>query len=241
MGPGGLTRREQVLVRDVHYTHYEGYVLLKLQRVPILDYISLAMFAEVNDHGFIESPYREVVKENGNSKVTNNIKFLSADDEDRVMVAQANTEMDDLKNIIEKNIRTRVKGDFPIVGPESVDYVEVSPTQILSVAAALIPFLEHDDANRALMGSNMQRQAVPLMYPKAPIVGTGIEKGRKDSRSCVVSPVEGKIVYVDSNTIHIKRKDVQDSLTLFEGEAVHEIELKNILEQIKIQFITSDL
>ena len=151
---------------------------------------SLAMFAEVNDHGFIESPYREVVKDSGNSKVTNNIKFLSADDEDRVMVAQANTEMDDAKNIIENNIRTRVKGDFPIVGPESVDYVEVSPTQILSVAAALIPFLEHDDANRALMGSNMQRQAVPLMYPQSPIVGTGIEeKVAKDSRSCVVSPV----------------------------------------------------
>jgi len=229
LGPGGLTReRAGFEVRDVHYTHYGRLCPIETPEGPNIGLISsLAMFAEVNNHGFIESPYREVVKDSGHSKVTNNIKFLSADDEDRVMVAQANTEMDDVKNIVEKNIRTRVKGDFPIVGPESVDYVEVSPTQILSVAAALIPFLEHDDANRALMGSNMQRQAVPLMYPKAPIVGTGIEKKvAKDSRSCVVSPVDGKVVYVDSNTIHIKRKDVLDSLTLFEGEAVHEIELK---------------
>ena len=155
---------------------------------------------------------------------SNNIKYLSADDEDRVMVAQASTELDSEKNIIEKNIRTRVKGDFPIVGPESVDYVEVSPTQILSVAAALIPFLDHDDANRALMGSNMQRQAVPLMYPQSPIVGTGMEsRVAKDSRSCVVSPISGRVVYVDAETIHIKRKDVQDSLTLFEGQAIHAV------------------
>ena len=229
LGPGGLTReRAGFEVRDVHYTHYGRLCPIETPEGPNIGLISsLAMFAEVNNHGFIESPYREVVKNNGHSKVTNNIKFLSADDEDRVMVAQANTEMDDSKNIIEKNIRTRVKGDFPIVGPESVDYVEVSPTQILSVAAALIPFLEHDDANRALMGSNMQRQAVPLMYPQAPIVGTGIEKKvAKDSRSCVVSPVSGKIVYVDSNTIQIKRRDVQDSLTLFEGEAIYKVDLK---------------
>ena len=229
LGPGGLTReRAGFEVRDVHYTHYGRLCPIETPEGPNIGLISsLAMFAEVNNHGFIESPYREVVKKNGFSNVTDNIKFLSADDEDRVMVAQANTEMDDAKNIIEQNIRTRVKGDFPIVGPDSVDYVEVSPTQILSVAAALIPFLEHDDANRALMGSNMQRQAVPLMYPQAPIVGTGIEKKvAKDSRSYVVSPVDGKIVYVDSDTVHIKRKDVQDSLTLFEGEAIHEVKLK---------------
>ena len=229
LGPGGLTReRAGFEVRDVHYTHYGRLCPIETPEGPNIGLISsLAMFAVVNNHGFIESPYREVVKSNGNSNVTSNIKFLSADDEDRVMVAQANTKMDDAKNIIEKNIRTRVKGDFPIVGPESVDYVEVSPTQILSVAAALIPFLEHDDANRALMGSNMQRQAVPLMYPQAPIVGTGIEKKvAKDSRSCVVSPVDGRVVYVDSDKIHIKRKDIQDSLTLYEGEAVKEIKLK---------------
>ncbi len=229
LGPGGLTReRAGFEVRDVHYTHYGRLCPIETPEGPNIGLISsLAMFAEVNNHGFIESPYREVSKKNGLSNVTDNIKFLSADDEDRVMVAQANTKMDDAKNIIEENIRTRVKGDFPIVGPDRVDYVEVSPTQILSVAAALIPFLEHDDANRALMGSNMQRQAVPLMYPQAPVVGTGIEKKvAKDSRSCIVSPVDGKVVYVDSDTIHIKRKDVQDSLTLFEGQAIYEIKLK---------------
>ena len=229
LGPGGLTReRAGFEVRDVHYTHYGRLCPIETPEGPNIGLISsLAMFAEVNSHGFIESPYREVVKSNGLSRVTDKIKYLSADDEDRVMVAQASTELDSNKNIIEKNIRTRVKGDFPIVGPESVDYVEVSPTQILSVAAALIPFLDHDDANRALMGSNMQRQAVPLMYPQSPIVGTGMEsRVAKDSRSCVTSPVSGKVVYVDADTIHIKRKDVQDSLTLFEGEAIHEIKLK---------------
>ena len=229
LGPGGLTReRAGFEVRDVHYTHYGRLCPIETPEGPNIGLISsLAMFAEVNDHGFIESPYREVIKKNGHSVVTDDIKYLSADDEDRVMVAQANTEMDGDMNIVEKHIRTRVKGDFPIVGPESVDYVEVSPNQILSVAAALIPFLEHDDANRALMGSNMQRQAVPLMYPQAPIVGTGIEsRVAKDSRSCVVAPVSGKVVYVDSDTIQIKRKDVQDSLMLFEGESIVEINLK---------------
>ena len=229
LGPGGLTReRAGFEVRDVHYTHYGRLCPIETPEGPNIGLISsLAMFAEVNDHGFIESPYRKVNKKNGHSVVTDNIKYLSADDEDRVMVAQANTELDKHKNIVEKYIRTRVKGDFPIVGPESVDYVEVSPNQILSVAAALIPFLEHDDANRALMGSNMQRQAVPLMYPESPIVGTGIEaKVAKDSRSCVVTPVAGRVVYVDSEIIRIKRKDVQDSLMLFEGESIVEIKLK---------------
>ncbi len=229
LGPGGLTReRAGFEVRDVHYTHYGRLCPIETPEGPNIGLISsLAMFAEVNDHGFIESPYRRVQKKSGNSIVTDDVKYLSADDEDRVMVAQANTELDAEKNIIEKHIRTRVKGDFPIVGPENVDYVEVSPNQILSVAAALIPFLEHDDANRALMGSNMQRQAVPLMYPQSPIVGTGIEeKVAKDSRSCVVSPVSGRVVYVDSNTIHVKRKDVQDSLMLYEGESIFEINLK---------------
>ena len=229
LGPGGLTReRAGFEVRDVHYTHYGRLCPIETPEGPNIGLISsLAMFATVNDHGFIESPYRRVKKENGKSIVTDDIKYLSADDEDRVMVAQANTKLDNNKNITEKHIRTRVKGDFPIVGPESVDFVEVSPNQILSVAAALIPFLEHDDANRALMGSNMQRQAVPLMYPESPIVGTGIEsKVAIDSRACVVSPVAGRVVYVDSEKIHIKRKDIQDSLLLFEGESILEINLK---------------
>ena len=152
------------------------------------------MFAEVNNHGFIESPYRKVDKNGVGSVVTDKTEYLSADDEDSVLVAQASTEVDQKGNFREENIRARVKGDFPIVSPSEVDYVEVSPNQILSVAAALIPFLEHDDANRALMGSNMQRQSVPLMKPQAPIVGTGIEKKvAVDSRSALVSPVDGKV------------------------------------------------
>jgi len=230
LGPGGLTReRAGFEVRDVHYTHYGRLCPIETPEGPNIGLISsLAMFAEVNDHGFIESPYRLLNKKNGKgSFVTDNIEYLSADDEDRVLVAQASTEVDKAGKIIENRIRARVKGDFPIVGPNDVDYIEVSPNQILSVAAALIPFLEHDDANRALMGSNMQRQAVPLMSPQSPIVGTGIEKQVAiDSRSCVVSPVDGKIVYVDSEKICIKRKDVQNSLILFEGEDVLEIKLK---------------
>ena len=176
---------------------------------------------------FIESPYRKVDKNGVGSFVTDKTEYLSADDEDRVLVAQASTEIDQKGEITEDMIRARVKGDFPIVSPSEVDYVEVSPNQILSVAAALIPFLEHDDANRALMGSNMQRQSVPLMKPQSPIVGTGIEKKvAADSRSALVSPVEGRVIYVDSDRCQIKRKDVMDSLALYEGENVIEIKFK---------------
>ena len=229
LGPGGLTReRAGFEVRDVHYTHYGRLCPIETPEGPNIGLISsLAMYAEVNDHGFIESPYRKVTKENGLSILTDEIEYISADDEDRVLVAQAKTQTNHNGKLIEKHIRARVKGDFPIVGPERVDYIEVSPNQILSVAAALIPFLEHDDANRALMGSNMQRQAVPLMYPKAPIVGTGIEsKVAIDSRSCVISPVAGRVVSVDAETIRIKRKDIKDSMVLYQDESIIEIKLK---------------
>ena len=229
LGPGGLTReRAGFEVRDVHYTHYGRLCPIETPEGPNIGLISsLAMYAEVNEHGFIESPYRKVLKSKKGNTLTSEIKYLSADDEDRVNVAQAKTEVDESGRIIEKNVRIRVKGDFPIVGPENVDFIEVSPNQILSVAAALIPFLDHDDANRALMGSNMQRQAVPLMNPKTPIVGTGIErKVAVDSRSCVTSPIDGKVVSVDSENIFIKRKNVQESLILYEGESVLKIKLK---------------
>ena len=229
LGPGGLTReRAGFEVRDVHYTHYGRLCPIETPEGPNIGLISsLAMYAEVNNHGFIESPYRRVKKNGAGSIVTDKTEYLSADDEDRVLVAQASTKIDSNGIISEDLIRARVKGDFPIVSPSEVDYVEVSPNQILSVAAALIPFLEHDDANRALMGSNMQRQSVPLMKPQSPIVGTGIEKKVAiDSRSAVVSPVDGKVVYVDSRKCLIKRKDVMDSLTLFEGENIIEIRFK---------------
>ena len=229
LGPGGLTReRAGFEVRDVHYTHYGRLCPIETPEGPNIGLISsLAMYAEVNNHGFIESPYRKVKKNGKGSIVTDDTKYLSADDEDRVLVAQASTKVDSKKVILEEKIRARVKGDFPIVSPAEVDYVEVSPNQILSVAAALIPFLEHDDANRALMGSNMQRQSVPLMKPQAPIVGTGIEKKvAVDSRSAVVSPVDGRVVYVDSEVCHVKRKDVMESLALYEGENIIKIPLK---------------
>ena len=143
------------------------------------------------------------------------------------MCAQATAKLGKNNNLIEERVRARIKGDFPIVKTEKIDFVEISPNQILSVAAALIPFLEHDDANRALMGSNMQRQAVPLMKPSAPIVGTGIEKKvAVDSRSAVVSPVDGKIMYIDSERCLIKRNDVVESLALYEGENIVEIKFK---------------
>ena len=229
LGPGGLTReRAGFEVRDVHYTHYGRLCPIETPEGPNIGLISsLAMYAEVNNHGFIESPYRKVKKNGKGPLVTDDTEFLSADDEDRVLVAQASTRLDEKGAIVEKNIRARVKGDFPIVSPEQVDFIEVSPNQILSVAAALIPFLEHDDANRALMGSNMQRQSVPLMKPRSPIVGTGIErKVAVDSRSAVTSPVDGRVVYVDANSCHIKRKDVMDSLALYEGENIVKIDFK---------------
>tara|TARA_B100000315_G_scaffold75138_1_gene68814 strand:+ start:1678 stop:5454 length:3777 start_codon:yes stop_codon:yes gene_type:complete len=229
LGPGGLTReRAGFEVRDVHYTHYGRLCPIETPEGPNIGLISsLAIFAEVNNHGFIESPYRKVDKNVNGSVVTDKIQYLSADDEDRVLVAQASTKRDNNGKLIEDRIRARVKGDFPIVGPDEVDYIEVSPNQILSVAAALIPFLDHDDANRALMGSNMQRQAVPLMKPETPIVGTGIErKVAVDSRSALTSPVNGKVVFVDSERIIIKRKGIQDSLILYEGEDALEIPLK---------------
>ena len=229
LGPGGLTReRAGFEVRDVHYTHYGRLCPIETPEGPNIGLISsLAMYAEVNSHGFIESPYRKVEKNGSGPIVTDKTQYLSADDEDRVLVAQASTKLNKKGVISEQSIRARVKGDFPIVSPDEVDYIEVSPNQILSVAAALIPFLEHDDANRALMGSNMQRQSVPLMKPQSPIVGTGIErKVAVDSRSAVTSPVDGKIVYVDSKVCHIKRKDVMDSLALYEGENVVEVNFK---------------
>ena len=157
LGPGGLTReRAGFEVRDVHYTHYGRLCPIETPEGPNIGLISsLAMYAEVNNHGFIESPYRKIEKNGVGPVVTDKTKYLSADDEDRVLVAQASTKIDSKGALVESNIRARVKGDFPMVSPSQVDFIEVSPNQILSVAAALIPFLEHDDANRALMGSNM--------------------------------------------------------------------------------------
>ncbi|MBT7194399.1 MAG: DNA-directed RNA polymerase subunit beta, partial [Candidatus Marinimicrobia bacterium] len=229
LGPGGLTReRAGFEVRDVHYTHYGRLCPIETPEGPNIGLISsLALLAKVNRHGFIEAPYRKVKVKDGHAYATHNISYLSADDEDRVMIAQSDEELGKDDILTSEHIRARIKGDFPIVTPDQVEFMDVAPNQILSVAASLIPFLEHDDANRALMGSNMQRQSVPLMRPDSPIVGTGLEtKVAVDSRSAVVSPVNGRVHYVDSNKIVIRTYDVPEELTLIDGENLVSIELR---------------
>ena len=229
LGPGGLTReRAGFEVRDVHYTHYGRLCPIETPEGPNIGLISsLALLAKVNRHGFIEAPYRKVNIKNGSAFTTNKIEYLSADDEDRVMIAQSDEETDKNKMLTNDHIRARIKGDFPIVTPDMVQYTDVAPNQILSVAASLIPFLEHDDANRALMGSNMQRQSVPLMNPDDPIVGTGLEaKVAADSRAAVTAPVNGRIHYVDSEKIVIRTYDVPEDLTLVEDENLITIYLR---------------
>ena len=229
LGPGGLTReRAGFEVRDVHYTHYGRLCPIETPEGPNIGLISsLALLAKVNRHGFIEAPYRKVNILNGNAYATNSINYLSADDEDRVMIAQSDEKLGKDDILTSEHIRARIKGDFPIVTPDLVEYMDVAPNQILSVAASLIPFLEHDDANRALMGSNMQRQSVPLMRPDVPIVGTGIEtKVAVDSRSVVIAPVNGRVQSVDSSKIIIRTYDVPEDLTLIEGENLVKVELR---------------
>jgi|TARA_B110000263_G_scaffold236136_1_gene235191 DNA-directed RNA polymerase subunit beta len=229
LGPGGLTReRAGFEVRDVHYTHYGRLCPIETPEGPNIGLISsLALLAKVNRHGFIESPYRKVNVKDGNAFATHSISYLSADDEDRVMIAQSDEELGENDRLISDNVRARIKGDFPIVSPDQVQFMDVAPNQILSVAAALIPFLEHDDANRALMGSNMQRQSVPLMNPDSPVVGTGLEtKVAVDSRSAVVAPVSGRIHYVDADKIIIRTYDVPEDLTLIEGENLVAVKLR---------------
>ena len=229
LGPGGLTReRAGFEVRDVHYTHYGRLCPIETPEGPNIGLISsLALLAKVNRHGFIEAPYRRVEADGEKAFATTKIDYLSADDEDRVMIAQSNEKLGKKNELLNSNLRARIKGDFPIVSPDKIKYMDVAPNQILSVAASLIPFLEHDDANRALMGSNMQRQSVPLMNPDSPIVGTGLEgKVAVDSRSAVVSPVRGRVHYVDSEKIIIKTNEVPEDLTLIDGENLVKIDFR---------------
>ena len=229
LGPGGLTReRAGFEVRDVHYTHYGRLCPIETPEGPNIGLISsLALYATINRHGFIEAPYRLLDKKGNSSYATESIKYLSADDEDRVMIAQSDSRMDKKGRLMDNILRARIKGDFPVVDSSEIEFMDVAPNQILSVAAALIPFLEHDDANRALMGSNMQRQSVPLMNPTAPIVGTGIEyKVAKDSYAALAAPVDGIVTYVDSKKIILKSDDLPDDLTLSKGSNLFELSLK---------------
>ncbi len=220
LGPGALTReRAGFEVRDVHYTHYGRLCPIETPEGPNIGLISsLASYGVVNRLGFIETPYRKVINSNGRPKVSKTIEFLSADDEDRTFIAQANSELDEEGFINTDQVQVRIRGDFPMINTEEVSYMDVSPLQIVSPAAACIPFLEHDDANRALMGSNMQRQSVPLLWPEAPIVGTGFEKiVAKDSRALLLSDVKGIVKSVSAEEILVKTtRRIDEDITLIE-------------------------
>ncbi|MGH7198369.1 MAG: DNA-directed RNA polymerase subunit beta [Candidatus Omnitrophota bacterium] len=200
LGPGGLSReRAGFEVRDVHHSHYGRICPIETPEGPNIGLIaSLSTYARVNEFGFIETPYRKV--ENG--RVTEKIEYLSADLEDQFVIAQANAKLDKNSNFAESKVACRHKGDFPLSSPKDIDYMDVSPKQLVSVAASLIPFLEHDDANRALMGSNMQRQAVPLLITESPLVGTGMEsKTAKDSGAVVIAKEGGKVTSIQADEI----------------------------------------
>lgn len=200
LGPGGLSReRAGFEVRDVHHSHYGRICPIETPEGPNIGLIaSLSTYAKVNEFGFIETPYRKVKE----GRVTGSVDYLSADVEDEAIVAQANSKLDDKSNFMDRYISCRHKGDFPMVTKDKVDYMDVSPRQLVSIAASLIPFLEHDDANRALMGSNMQRQAVPLLFPETPLIGTGMEhRVAKDSGACVVAQNSGTVKEVEGNRI----------------------------------------
>lgn len=203
LGPGGLSReRASLEVRDVHYSHYGRICPSETPEGPNIGLISnLATYAKVNEYGFIETPYRKVV----GSKVTDEVLYLTAGEEKNYIIAQANIELDGNNVIKSKNVIARNNGQNIIVNPNQVDFIDVSPKQIVSIATSCIPFLENDDANRALMGANMQRQAIPLIKPDAPIVGTGVEYAvARDSGLAVVSKTPGVVAYADANEIVIK-------------------------------------
>jgi DNA-directed RNA polymerase subunit beta len=205
LGPGGLSReRAGFEVRDVHYSHYGRLCTIETPEGPNIGLIStLCVHAKVNKMGFLETPYREVI--DGKVDVDGEVQFLSAEGEDYKKIAQANAVIDEKGAFKTERVKCREHGDFPVLTPDEIEYMDVAPNQIVGVSASLIPFLENDDANRALMGSNMQRQAVPLIKPSSPVVGTGIEaKVAQDSRMLINAEGEGVVEYVDANEIIIK-------------------------------------
>jgi len=220
LGPGGLSReRAGFEVRDVHYTHYGRLCTIETPEGPNIGLISsLCVHAKVNPMGFIETPYRKIIE--GKVDVDTGVIYLTAEEEDAHNIAQASAPIDDRGNFLAERVKARFEGDFPVVEPTRLHYMDVAPNQIVSVAASLIPFLEHDDANRALMGSNMQRQAVPLLRPEAPIVGTGLE-GRvaMDSRALIRAEEDGIVEFVDATKI-VLRYDLteEQKLVSFEDE-----------------------
>ncbi len=225
LGPGGLSReRAGFEVRDVHYSHYGRLCTIETPEGPNIGLIStLCVHAKINDMGFIETPYHKVTDGKADMK---KITFLSAEEEDTAKIAQANIEMDAKGNFVEDRIKSRQTGDFPILDKNEVEYMDVAPNQIVGLSASLIPFLEHDDANRALMGSNMQRQAVPLIKPEVPIVGTGLEgKAARDARIQIHADGDGVVEFVDANEIHVryKRNDIQQLVSFDEDLIIYKL------------------
>ena len=219
LGPGGLSReRAGFEVRDVHYSHYGRLCTIETPEGPNIGLIStLCVHAQINPMGFIETPYHKVKEGKVDLK---NFRFLSAEEEDLAKIAQANVPMDDKGHFLEDKIKSRQTGDFPILEPNEVEYMDVAPNQIVGLSASLIPFLEHDDANRALMGSNMQRQAVPLIIPQVPIVGTGLEgKAARDARIQIHAEGNGTVEYVDADHIHVRYdRGEKERLVSFEDD-----------------------
>ncbi|NLZ94214.1 MAG: DNA-directed RNA polymerase subunit beta, partial [Bacteroidales bacterium] len=219
LGPGGLSReRAGFEVRDVHFTHYGRLCPIETPEGPNIGLISsLCVYAKINSLGFIETPYRKIENNKVNTS-EDGVIYLAAEEEEERVIAQGNAPLDEEGKFLLGRVKARRDADYPIVDPEDVELMDVSPMQIASIAAALIPFLEHDDANRALMGSNMMRQAVPLIIPDAPIVGTGLEEQLiKDSRTQIVAENNGEVIYVDATTIKIKyERSEKEEFTSFE-------------------------
>ncbi|MGB4853723.1 MAG: DNA-directed RNA polymerase subunit beta, partial [Ignavibacteria bacterium] len=231
LGPGGLSReRAGFEVRDVHYTHYGRLCPIETPEGPNIGLISsLCIHSRINELGFIETPYRKVI----DGKVKDEIEYLSAEKEDFYKIAQANEPVDEKGNFLNEKIKGRFKGDFPLLKQEEIDYMDVATNQIVSAAAALIPFLEHDDANRALMGSNMQRQAVPLLRPESPVVGTGFEEiVARDSRTMLLAEADGVVEYVAGDKIIVRynvKEDSDESLLSFDNKKLVEYSLVKFL------------
>jgi len=221
LGPGGLSReRAGFEVRDVHYSHYGRLCTIETPEGPNIGLIStLCVHAKINDMGFIQTPYRKV--ENGKVNMKN-LSYLSAEEEENKKIAQSNTNLTEKCEFAEDKVVSRDTGDFPILDKEDVEFMDVAPNQIVGLSASLIPFLEHDDANRALMGSNMQRQAVPLIRPEVPIVGTGLEgKAARDARIQLHSDGDGVIEFVDANEIHVRySRNEMDRLVSFNEDLI---------------------
>ncbi|MFV0425110.1 MAG: DNA-directed RNA polymerase subunit beta [Bacilli bacterium] len=245
LGPGGLTRdRAGLEVRDVHYSHYGRICPIETPEGPNIGLInSLASYARINQYGFVQTPYRKVK----DLVVTDEIEYLTADEEKNYVVAQANVKMDENNNILEENIVARYRGENILVNKNKIDFVDVSPKQIVSVVTACIPFLEHDDPARALLGANMQRQALPLLKPKTPRVGTGMEhKAIKDSGVCIINEIDGYVEYVDSKIIKVRSSDGIHEYKMIkygrsnQGTSYNQVPIVSVGQHVKVGDILAD-